>query len=71
MAISKCTNAERRAKQAKRKMLKARADAQAFNQSLFSTCALRHGRKDFADHGTYGALTDHQKQGMGGHDNDK
>jgi hypothetical protein len=66
-------HAEMRAKKARSKMLKARADAQAFNQSIWSTVNYRHGGKSFVDHGTYSekGLTIHQKQGMGGHDNDK
>jgi hypothetical protein len=56
-------------------MLKARADAQAFNQSIWSTVALRHGTpaSKIDNHGTYSekGLTKHQKQGMGGHNNDK
>jgi hypothetical protein len=69
------TAKEKRAVKARSKMLKARADAQAFNQSIWSTVALRHGApaSKFDNHGTYSekGLTKHQKQGMGGHNNDK
>jgi hypothetical protein len=42
-----------RAKQARAKHLRAQADAQAFNSSIWSTVAYRHGTKSFADHGKY------------------
>lgn len=42
-----------RAKAARRKMLKARAEAQRFNQSIWSTVSYRHGNKSFQDHGIY------------------
>jgi len=47
------TKKELRAKQARAKMLKARADAQAFNQSIWPTVAYRHGNRGLKDHGTY------------------
>ena len=37
------TAKEKRATKARAKMLKARAEAQAFNQSIWSTVAYRHG----------------------------
>lgn len=44
---------ELRAKKAHLKKLKARSEAQVFNQSIWSTVAYRHGDKSFADHGKY------------------
>jgi hypothetical protein len=54
---------ELRRKRSRAKVLKARADAQAFNQTVWSTVAYRHGRKSFTDHGTYDdrGLTLHQR----------
>ena len=49
------TAKEKRAVKARCKMLQALADAQAFNQSIWSTVAYRHGTPadKFSNHGKY------------------
>ena len=47
------TQKEQRRRKAHLKKLKARALAQAHNQSAWASVVYRHGKKDFADHGSY------------------
>ena len=47
------TQKEQRRRKAHLKKLKARALAQAHNQSAWASVVYQHGQKDFADHGSY------------------